>query len=63
MNMSRELADEDFLIWVALICLIVDVRNELNVEMVAKLMLELQILNDIESLLISCLPLIYILDD
>ena len=61
--MSRELADEDFLIWVALICLIVDVRNELNVEMVAKLMLELQILNDIESLLISCLPLIYILDD
>ena len=61
--MSRELADEDFLIWVALICLIIDVGNELYVKMVAKLMLELQILNDIESLLISCLPLIYILDD
>ena len=52
--MSWELADEDFLIWVAFICLIVDVRNKLHVEVVAKLVFELQILNNIESLLVRC---------
>ena len=61
--MCWKLADEYFLVWIALISLIVDVRNELHVEVVAKLVLELQILNDIQSLLVSCLSLIYILDD
>ena len=61
--MSWKLADEYFLVWITLISLIVDVGNELHVEVVAKLVLELQILNDIQSLLVSCLPLIYILDD
>ena len=61
--MSGQLADENLLVWVALISLIVDVRNELHVEVVAKFVFELQVLDDIKSLLVGCLPLVYILDD